>query len=349
MVNERKTKVMIFRKGSRLRRNLKFHYNETEIEIVSKFNYLGMVFTTGGSFAQTMESLNGQALKGLYKLQSALQKYPNASVSHRLELFDKLIVPILNYGSEVWGYNDATQLETFHLQYLKQLLGVKKPTQNNFIYGELGRFPLKVCRTINIIRYWLKVVSLEDKKFASVVYKMMLNDLESQQYQIRNWAFYVKQILERLGFGEVWYNQGVGNKNQFLSILKQRVKDNFTQVWYSELNTSTRASTYVLCSNFEFKMYLDNILTTKYRYALTRLRTSSHRLEIETGRWTKPHSTPRSERKCHICQVLEDEFHFILECPLYEDLRAKYIKKYIYIKKSVFGCVILYFSGKMTT
>jgi len=39
-------------------------------------------------------------------------------------------------------------------------------------------------------------------------------------------------------------------------------------------------------SEFGFKKYLDIILVAKYRYVFTRLRTSSHRLAIETGRWT---------------------------------------------------------------
>jgi len=29
-----------------------------------------------------------------------------------------------------------------------------------------------------------------------------------------------------------------------------------------------------------------------------------------------------------LCLKLEDEFHFLLECPLYKDLRKKYVKKY---------------------
>ena len=65
---------------------------------------------------------------------------------------------------------------------------------------------------------------------------------------------------------------------------------------------------YILFSDVGFKTYLDIILIAKYRYALTRLRTSSHRLAIETGRWT----TPRFERKCQLCNTLEDEFHFML-------------------------------------
>ena len=65
----------------------------------------------------------------------------------------------------------------------------------------------------------------------------------------------------------------------------------------------------------------------KFRIALSRLRTSSHRLEIEAGRWSRPVRKPIAERLCFLCNTLEDEFHFILECPVYSDFRSQYIKK----------------------
>ena len=68
----------------------------------------------------------------------------------------------------------------------------------------------------------------------------------------------------------------------------------------------------------------------KFRVAMTKLRVSSHRLEIEVGRRTRPNRTPVDERKCRYGNKLEDEFHFLLECTLYEDLRKQYIK-------SIFG------------
>ena len=63
----------------------------------------------------------------------------------------------------------------------------------------------------------------------------------------------------------------------------------------------------------------------KYRISVSRLRASSHRLYVETGRWRRPHSVPYHERKCQICNVLDDEYHFVLECRMLEDLRTKYI------------------------
>ena len=34
------------------------------------------------------------------------------------------------------------------------------------------------------------------------------------------------------------------------------------------------------------------------------------------------------ERKCRVCDKLEDEYHCLLECQLFTDLRIKYLKRY---------------------
>ena len=47
--------------------------------------------------------------------------------------------------------------------------------------------------------------------------------------------------------------------------------DNVMQTWQTKLNDSTRASTYLVFSEFSFKKYLDIILIAKYKYAFTRL------------------------------------------------------------------------------
>ena len=78
-------------------------------------------------------------------------------------------------------------------------------------------------------------------------------------------------------------------------------------------------------ASFNFKQSLNTVVNTKCRIALTRLTVSSHRLEIEMGRWHKPNKSIRSERKCQHCNVLENEFHFILECPVYHEIRSQQV------------------------
>ena len=38
------------------------------------------------------------------------------------------------------------------------------------------------------------------------------------------------------------------------------------------------------------------------------------------GRWAKPNKILYDNRKCRVCDVLEDEFHFVIICSLYKDL-----------------------------
>ena len=102
----------------------------------------------------------------------------------------------------------------------------------------------------------------------------------------------------------------------------------YIQDWHSRLENSTRARCYINIAKFQYQQYLEILKIQKYRKSICKLRVSSHRLEIETGRWTKPNKIPLENRLCMICNLLEDKFHFVLECSRYKDLRKNYIKRY---------------------
>ena len=152
-VNVIKPKIVIFRKGGRLPLNIKFTYKGVEIEIVTKYLYLGVVFTSGGSCFKTQKTLARQALKAILTFNKYLYKFTSLKMSHVLDLFDRLIAPILNYSSEVRGFHKSYDIEAVHLYFCKKLLGVKQSTQNDFVYGELGRMDFQSRQYINIIKY----------------------------------------------------------------------------------------------------------------------------------------------------------------------------------------------------
>ena len=57
------------------------------------------------------------------------------------------------------------------------------------------------------------------------------------------------------------------------------------------------------------------------------MRISAHNLNIETGRF---YNLDRHERVCSMCnlKVVEDEYHFILQCEKYIDVRRRYLYNY---------------------
>ena len=238
------------------------------------------------------------------------------------------------------GFSQANVIERVHLQFCKRRLGVKKTTQNDFVYGELGRTTCIIKRYVPIIKYWFKILYSGNTKYIKLVYNMMLVDLESNP-TITNWASLIRHLLLSMGFNEVWLQQGVGNYNIFIALCKQRLSDNFIQNWHSRIEDSSRAIFYRSFATFQFQPYLDKVNISKYLYAFSKLRMSSHRLEVESGRWVRPNRTPLDERKCFFCNVLEDEYHFVLECSVYLELRKKYISKYFWKRPNMFKFIDL--------
>jgi hypothetical protein len=339
-VNVSKTKIMIFRKGGTIPGGTIFNYNNDPIEIVSKFCYLGVVFTTGGSLFTAQNTLAGQAQKAIFTLNKYLHKFTYIPPKHKLELFDKLVSPILNYCCEVCCFANNLAIEKVHLQFCKKLLGVKKSTQNDFIYGELGRVSFKTIQMFKAIKYWLRILQAKQNKYIFIVYNLLKTDVELCPNKT-NWCTLLKDLLCSLGFVDAWIFQGVGNTEMFLSVVQQRLSDQFIQNWNARLNQSSRALFYNTIASFRFQPYLECFNIHKFCQSFTRLRVSSHRLHIEAGRWTKPTRTPISDRKCITCNKVEDEYHFIIECVMYIDIRKKYIARKYWIRPSMYKFVDL--------
>ena len=74
-------------------------YGNINLEIVKKINYLGILFTPGGTFSEAQATLLGQALKAIFAMYRYSNNFVHLKPSHIVDLFDKLISPILNYGS----------------------------------------------------------------------------------------------------------------------------------------------------------------------------------------------------------------------------------------------------------
>ena len=61
------------------------------------------------------------------------------------------------------------------------------------------------------------------------------------------------------------------------------------------------------------------------------LRAGSLPLAIETGRHRRPETVPLQQRLCKLCHSgeIEDEFHFVMSCRLYDDLRDTMFESFL--------------------
>ena len=105
-----------------------------------------------------------------------------------------------------------------------------------------------------------------------------------------------------------------------------------TTSWRSLLTTSNlRKDTLIYLLNSAMALedgfiiqppYMDIHLSYALRSVIGQLRTSSHQLEIEVGRYTR---IPVEERICQLChQEVESEEHYVCHCSVFYEIRGRY-------------------------
>ena len=330
-------------RGGTLNGQEKWAYADDEIEIVNSFNYLGIVLSSGGAFIKATNTLSGKALRAMNSLLS-ITKTTQVPINIMLNLFDTFDLSILNYACEIWGFTNAENIERVHRKFCKWLLNVKMSTNNLSLYGEIGRFPLYIGRHVRIIKYWLH---LHQSKSDNCILRTLNHVLRKDADNSNTWSSKVKSLLEKSGFLDVWLFPESVDITKFVKIFHNRLRDIFITEWKQGMGLSSSLDIYrEIKSSFELTPYLLLIKNRKFRNAMTKLRLSSHQLNIETGRHR---NIERLERKCKICNLgdLEDEYHFTLVCRAYGDLRKQYLPKFYYDKPSVFKFISLLNSTKL--
>ena len=253
--------------------------------------------------------------------------------SSLLSLFDTYVASVLFYGCEIWGFQKADLIEKIHLDFCKNVLNVKGCTPNIMIYFELGRYPLVYERTYRMIKYWFKLIKTDN-----CILHTMYNEIKCSCIYKNNWVFSVKKTFHELGLGYIWDNQDhlVQSTTYYLSLIRQRIFDQALQNLYHQLNAFVKCGILYrhLVEDLHIQQYLVKSIPDIYKACITKLRLSSHILAIETGRYKK---ISRSNRVCIHCNrgVVEDEYHFVLICVSYKDLRENYIKKYYWNRPSM--------------
>ena len=125
----------------------------------------------------------------------------NVSCKLLEKLFDRLVLPILLYGSEIWGatfcFKDSDPFEHVHLKFIKEILGTHSKSFNAACRMELNRLPLKATVMINTVNYLYHILNSND----TLVQKVYFDTVETN-----TWAKSIFQYLDTLGFSFIRFN-----------------------------------------------------------------------------------------------------------------------------------------------
>ena len=321
-VNTEKTQCMIFNKTGRLLKNFEFTYNNTPLSCVREYKYLGFMVTPSGEIRTGLEDLRIRALKAFSKMKKALGIHFRLKLSNTLHLFMYIIRPILLYCSDFWGCLKQPKnhpIEKFHLMFCKQLLGVKKQTNTDSVLLELGMVPIIFHAKKLAIRNWERI---QHGKGNTLL-------LASHKYAIQKnfpWGSSMRDTFASNGLQDMYLSM-INNtleRRSPANMLIKRLIDQFHQTSMESINNSSRMKVLSLLKQTPgTEAYLEKVKNARHRQAMSRLRLSSHQLEVERGRYK---GTDTEDRLCSYCQtfgsrVVEDETHFLLHCPMSKELR----------------------------
>jgi hypothetical protein len=325
-VNIEKTKIMVFRKGGILGKHDVWYYDNEKIDVVNKYCYLGYIFTPTASAKLGTRHLATKGKKALFALNNAFKSIRDMSQDSYFKIFDVKIKPILTYSSEIWGLNRLDHLEKIHLLACKTFLGVPLQTPNKMVYGDLGRYPLFINTYVTTIKYWFKILKMARDRLPLQVYNMLLAvDRQGKQC----WVSLVKNVLCQTGFMYVWLFQGAGDELSFLRLFKNRLIDMFVQEWTETMRGSERHQQYFqMKGTFERETYLCDIDRFYFRSCVSKARCSMLPLNGNLNRFSDNFYC----KLCPFCKTkIEDERHFIIECPRYDNLRRKFLQHRRYL------------------
>ena len=209
------------------------------------YNYFGVTFANSGNrFGDYYELKYGKALRAIYASRTLACDAigPNIPITVLCKIFDTQIQPIIDYGSEVcYNRKSNYRLESLHLTYLKRALGVNLQISNLAIYGETGRYPLKVRQETLVISYWLKLMTLPANNPLKLVYSDLYRlNIEGHT----NWCTHVEELMKSIGLGEVWDEQksppSVNNLRLLMTQSKYKLQHNYIREWFREIGNVDR-------------------------------------------------------------------------------------------------------------
>ena len=354
-VNIKKTAVLVFNaSGRKLLESTSLVYGSMVIPSVREYCYLGTTFSISGSMKTNQAQLRTKGLRAYFSLKNSID-VTSIDKTAILKLHDSLILPVVSYGCQVWL--PRTQLmkcltidskkadkevlsaiaqdpmENLHLSLLKWTLGVRKRTANIPIWGDSGRCPIGIQMMKLLVDFHNRLVLLDDANATHIVRHAFIEQVNLGL----EWYTSVKALSERFDQSAT-RREGSNYPKPNSKLIKSRVEDWFKEKWDEARKSSSKLAFY---NSIKDELHLEPYVKLKNHKrvkSIAWIRTSSHRLNVETGRYGSK-NTVIHHRVCDFCStgdkntlellfslpnaepIIEDEEHFIRDCPQYEQLR----------------------------
>lgn len=336
-VNTAKTKAMIFRKGGRLSRHDKFYYQNCNLEVVSGYTYLGVPFSSSGSFSSAKNHFINKSISATNAMWPILTGGKIGSPAHWFRLFHSLVLSVLSYGSPVWSVTFFNHLERIQNFFIRKLFNLSMYTPGYIMRLELGQSTISVIIIKLILKFWIRVLKMPDDRLTKKAYLYYYyNQSDSLKF---NWTLNIKSIIDNSGFSFVWLSQDHETASKHLPHIITSYINQYTQLDMISMNNSIFNSHYKLIKyNFFIEDYITSSIDFSSKRILFQIRLNQESLYFE-GKIFKIHPN----QFCQFCNMEKHETweHIFFECPTYDFYRAKYLSSLSHFRSNFYNFLSL--------
>ena len=201
---------------------------------------------------------------------------------------------------------------------MRVYLGINRYAAKIAIIGDMGWMPGNI-RRISLIRYWNRLISLQDDRITKVLF---LHDYNSNNNTSICHA--MKLTFIEINMENVYNSLTLCN----IDDVKSKLLCIYQEKWYSEIINKPKLRFYKkIKKNYCTESYLlYNSITCIQRSYLTQLRLGILQINVENGGYK---NMTLEKRICNICDSnnVEDEIHFLFTCKTYKTERTKWFGK----------------------
>ena len=288
------------------------------MEIVDQYRYLGLVLDEHASLKLAYDTLAQSAGRALGSIINLYKTHKDMGFKTYTQLYNSCVTPILNYCAPIWATKEISSIEQIQCRALRTFIGVHRFVPILGLYGDTGWMPCFFLHKIEILKFWNRLVRLEDNRILKKVF-----DLDFEAGLPNSWCQNVRYILSEIGMEDAFRQKEPCD----IDLAKDAIKICYEQAWSREILQKPKLRTYrKFKTTVNLESYISNYTKPIERSLVGQIRFGILPLEIETGRYK---SVPPGDRLCKCCslELVEDEIHFLFICPLYSNVRRIWLQE----------------------
>ena len=270
--------------------------------------YLGAMISDTGAITHDVELYVSQ------KRSNVTIKFPNfcrknflAPIETKLNVLNVCVCSSLIYGCETWGHSKFPTLEALYRKGLRTALSVRPTWNNDIIYVETGEAPIELRILKQQIKFWSAIENFRSNPDHYITKLVVKAEMLNIKY-----IKYYKDIVNKYKTPDSCHSIYLAEHRNAVT---QRIRD------AAAIDPDSRLGSYLSVNPSLTKPSYTNLLEYQ-RVKITRYRTGSHNLKIETGR--RPPRIDRAERVCRCSNEVQSLKHCLMDCPLLNDARAMF-------------------------